>query len=290
MGKNKKDGISRPERAAMARALVEKGYTRKQIMEILGIGQSYVGALLSDPDGTKDKLRKEQYRGTCIECGGKTTYARSHGKPVHRCSPCARKHQHSQRVWTPERIIADLQEWNRIYGEPPKAMDWLTGVYGDGTWGSRRWPHVVCVQREFGSWSNALEAAGFERRINYERTDEWKTTVQTWSKEQVIEKIKEWAARYGVPPTSGQWHGTGGKWPSAMTAAKRFGTWNNAIRAAGFVPLAPGHRRVFAEWERRLVYGENGSTPATEIPSFESRGEGKSLLDVVENLKGGRGG
>lgn len=85
-----------------------------------------------------------------------------------------------------------------------------------------------------------------------------------WSPELVVEKIQEWARRYGTPPASTDWNMAFARryaapkrlveleqrhrehaWPGAGTVMERFGSWNAAMRAAGFKPLPPssGRRR-----------------------------------------------
>jgi hypothetical protein len=71
----------------------------------------------------------------------------------------------------------------------------------------------------------------------------------------VIDSIREWAERFGYPPTSVDWNqamcrakgwaakieryeATGRPWPSQGEVQLRYGTWNAALEAAGFRPLA----------------------------------------------------
>jgi Homing endonuclease associated repeat/Homeodomain-like domain len=267
MARNLDAGI-RLKRAAMARKLRERGLTQQQIADELGISRSYASGLLTDPDGSKDRIRKERYRGTCVDCGGRTTYT-TVAKPTQRCMKCQQLHQHGRRKWTRERIIADIQRWNEIYGEPPKSQQWLLEVRGDGTLNSRPWPHVNSVQKEFGSWSNGLEAAGFKRRINYERTPEWKAKRTKWSKEKIVQKIRQFHDEHGRAPRYGDWYNATEETPSHTTVSKRFGTFAAAIREAGLEP-AP---RKWPIRERNRVL----TTP------FEQR-EGKSLLQVVREM------
>lgn len=290
----KNDGITRIERAALARKAQNAGLSIGDIAKALGVSRSYASTLLADPDGSKEKARKERYRGICIDCGGKTTYGKK-GKHPFRCSACAQHHYpDARRKWTRERILADIQEWNRLYGSPPTAQDWLTGPSTkerDEKRGGRRWPHIGVVQKMFGSWSNALEVAGFERRVGYERTDEWKAKVTKWPKERIIERMQEWAAEHdGYAPAELEWKHKGPRHPASGTVRKHFGSWPDAVRQAGLRPPRP--RRVRSsrepsEWEAQVIVARaNGSKADIEVPTFESRGEGRSLLDVVEDLKG----
>lgn len=79
----------------------------------------------------------------------------------------------------------------------------------------------------------------------------------------IVAEIRYWAELYGRPPAASDWnlaclrqratveriaecerrHREDGPWPPAATAQYVFGSWNAAIEAAGFEPLAPGGRR-----------------------------------------------
>lgn len=272
MPPRKGDGISRIERAEMARALKDKGFYHREIAEKLGISMTYVGALLSDPDGSHDRARKEKYRGTCVVCGGKTTYSKPK-EQVQRCINCEKQRRKAERKWTPERMIADLKRWNLIYGRPPKAQEWLQLPPSGG---DREWPNVESLQREFGSWSNGLRAAGFEPRVSYERTPEWKEKVSKWPRETILQSLRDWAEEHGRPPTSTEWRYAGDDRPSYSCVFKRFGSWNKALREAGLSTLAPGQQRAKP---LRAVPDK----PYASIP-FEER-VSRSLLEVVADLR-----
>ena len=84
--------------------------------------------------------------------------------------------------------------------------------------------------------------------------------VTRWSREQIVEKILEWEARYGEPPCSADWNPSlarwraqdwraeryrVGVWPSTNAAKRPFGgSFDAAIRAAGLEPHRPGPRRA----------------------------------------------
>jgi hypothetical protein len=135
---------------------------------------------------------------------------------------------------------------------------------------------VAAVQREFGSWSNGLEAAGFARRINYKRTDEWKAKVTRWPKEKILHLLREWKEENGRTPRTVDWNKGDRRYPSSMTVVKRFGSWNAALAEAG---LPPAPRRWPLTESKRVL-----ATP------FEERGEGIPLLQVVQEMKTPRNG
>lgn len=90
-----------------------------------------------------------------------------------------------------------------------------------------------------------------------------KQALVLWPSVRIVEKIREWKRRYGEPPVATDWnpalaryHGllrasliaeryAAGDWPATSSVLNHFASWNEAIEAAGFVPLSSGkHRRL----------------------------------------------
>lgn len=83
--------------------------------------------------------------------------------------------------------------------------------------------------------------------------------VTRWSRESIIEKIREWNEAYGEPPCSADWNPSlarwraqewradryrEGGWPSTNAAKRPFGgSFDAAVRAAGLEPHRSGPRR-----------------------------------------------
>jgi hypothetical protein len=83
--------------------------------------------------------------------------------------------------------------------------------------------------------------------------------VRRWTRDTIIEKIREWNVRYGEPPCSADWNPAlarwraqewraeryqEGVWPSTNAAKRPFdGSFDAAVRAAGLEPHKPGPRR-----------------------------------------------
>lgn len=147
--------------------------------------------------------------------------------------------------WTRERIIQALVADAEERGEPPRAADWLRATDGH--------PHKDTVRSVFGSWRAGIEAAGLTYIYRGGRTD-------PWTAEEVIDRIHEWAELYADPPglqdwqpslalASGReeiaayWHECWPHWPPANRVGQLFGRWNQAIEAAGYIPMPPGRRR-----------------------------------------------
>jgi hypothetical protein len=75
---------------------------------------------------------------------------------------------------------------------------------------------------------------------------------RVWTRELIVSRIREWRDVYGEPPTMRDWsrhrlkdegrakrfEGAVSHWPSCVTVHEVFGSWNAAIRAAGFAPRA----------------------------------------------------
>jgi len=63
--------------------------------------------------------------------------------------------QARRRAWEKAEIIDAIQRWRREYGEPPTSTEWARHIEG--------YPTTSTVKARFGSWANAIEAAGFPR-------------------------------------------------------------------------------------------------------------------------------
>ncbi|HVL96275.1 MAG TPA: hypothetical protein VM266_10490 [Solirubrobacteraceae bacterium] len=84
--------------------------------------------------------------------------------------------------------------------------------------------------------------------------------VTRWTREAIIEKIREWHERHGEAPCSADWNPSlarwraqewrveryrDGRWPSTNAVKRAFGgSFDAAVRAAGLSPARPGPRRA----------------------------------------------
>lgn len=119
--------------------------------------------------------------------------------------------------WTRERILDAMLDWSRDHGHrAPVGADWKTAD-PDG-----RWPCEDTVRRLFGTWTAAVGAAGF-------------APPPTWTRGRIIDAMAEWARTHGRPPRTTDWQKTDpdGRHPTMMTVFSRFGSWSQAIAAAG---------------------------------------------------------
>ena len=89
---------------------------------------------------------------------------------------------------------------------------------------------VSTYRRRFGSWGNALAEAGFEPA-------DARTTKQL-SDEELLAELKRMATADDEPPTFQEMEAEGQYSP--RTYVNRFGSWNEALAAAGFEPRESG--------------------------------------------------
>jgi hypothetical protein len=111
-----------------------------------------------------------------------------------------------------------------------------------------------------------------------------------WTRELIIEKIREWNDRYGEPPCSADWNPSlarwraqewraeryrEGIWPSTNAAKRPFdGSFDAAVRAAGLEPHRPGPRRRLPGEARPAVEQRGPVVPravADELATAEER-------------------
>jgi hypothetical protein len=133
-----------------------------------------------------------------------------------------RGHTHTQ----DELITALRREADRL-GRPPTQREWATG--------SQHRPNASTVARAFGSWAAGLRAAGLEP-----------PPAGRWNDGEIVEALREWAARHHRPPLSSDWRHATPDHPSAALARRRFGSWRAALDAAGLAPPP-------TEWTRERV-------------------------------------
>jgi Homing endonuclease associated repeat len=68
---------------------------------------------------------------------------------------------------------------------------------------------------------------------------------EAWTGDRIVAAIQAWAQRTGRPPGAEDWReATASAHPSTMRVIRVFGSWSEAIAAAGFVPRRQGSRRV----------------------------------------------
>lgn len=178
--------------------LREDGFTQVEIADVLGISRQYVSDLVNDPDGSKVRARKDSYRGTCETCGAPTDGSNGPGSAPKQCATCFNNRRHEERYWTKETVIAAIRRFAAENGRKPFSSEWSRN-------GPEYAPDVSLVLREFGTWNNAIAAAGFptEPRGKFKRSPE---TIQRMRAAQLGRHRTGWGklSRVGVTLASGQ--------------------------------------------------------------------------------------
>lgn len=134
------------------------------IAAALGLAPNTVRNYLNDPDGAKERARKATYGGTCETCGAKTDGSNGRALAPKVCARCWRLAQHDRRIWNEARVLAAIRTFHSLHGRPPWSKEWLrsedlaAAELRDGV----AYPWTTTVLREFGTWLNAIRAAGYE--------------------------------------------------------------------------------------------------------------------------------
>lgn len=157
------------EKALRLRA---KGLYVREIAVALDVPRSTITSWLLPHTKESQRLWRLRNAGTCVDCGGPTDASGGRAKVAKRCHGCAVAHGRSQKYWTRERIIEAIERWVETHDQIPSAADWIRAAPDQSH------PAISSVYAPragvFGSWNEAIEAAGFEPRAvgTYERTPE----------------------------------------------------------------------------------------------------------------------
>jgi len=121
-----------------------------------------------------------------------------------------------------ERLLTDLKQVATNVDAPPTTKEFdAHSEYAAST-----------VIRRFGSWDDALEAAGLDSEMpRGSRANDDPSQALQIPDEELLSSIRELAAG-SDPPTLQEYRDDGTY--GAQTLYDRFGSWNNAVEAAGF--------------------------------------------------------
>ncbi|MDL0122702.1 homing endonuclease associated repeat-containing protein [Halobacterium salinarum] len=123
-----------------------------------------------------------------------------------------------KKLYSDDELLNRLQKFAEKIGRPPSQSEMDdSGPHASKTYGNR-----------FGSWNNALEAAGLQTGTNDPNGR------PPTPEEDLLTDLKSVADIVGGTPSERE-YGTHGEY-SVKTYCKRFGGWNSALRAAGFEP------------------------------------------------------
>lgn len=161
-----------PEVKKQALAMYADGMLATHIAAELGIPYTTVAGWCDPSTAEKQKARRARYAGVCVDCGGATDGSNGFGSAPDRCARCQAQHQHDHREWNQQAVIAAMRRFAEANGRPPASGDFTPAILGDRCSPERvsaalaakrtgRYPSMSVVMREFGTWQNALAAAGF---------------------------------------------------------------------------------------------------------------------------------
>jgi hypothetical protein len=144
--------------------------------------------------------------------------------------------------------------------------------------------------------TTAIDTTRWDRRR--EREAERKRLGLDW-REYLLHKAREWAERYGAPPTALDWNLAQARraaapermaeiearhaedlWPGSSTVTKTFGGWNRFLTEAGLDTMRSGERR-----RNGGVSGRHSAEVAERHDRIEALWiEGKTAPEIAEAL------
>jgi Homing endonuclease associated repeat len=166
-----------------------------------------------------------------------------------------------RRAWSDEELLEGLRRYAHDHGRPPRAID-RVGSLG-------RYPSPALLVTRFGSWSQALVAAGLEPG-NPPRITE----------ERIVEALRAYREKHGRSPSSSAWKAAG-ELPAAETIIRHCGSWRAALTLAGLPAPAPTQQRpsdseVLAAL--RSYAREVGAAPTIRAWTADRRRPGVKLI------------
>jgi hypothetical protein len=218
------------ERVEAARRLNRAGYRTSEIAALLEISARTVRSYLR--------------AGTCRDCG--TAVVSSH-----RCRRCTARRRNPPH-WTRRQVLRALATWVAEEGGPPASSEWTPSSVPTRKWAREypRWPSLESVRTLFGSWRNALDAAGCGSRR------------RRWDREEIIGALGDFANAKGRTLTHADLERRP-ELPSPGTVRAHFGSLQAAREAARLpVPRRRWNRDLIVSAIRRHAE-EHGRLPAS---------------------------
>ena len=196
------------ERIEAARRMSAAGHTPAVIATQLGV--------------SADTVRRYLRAGSCRRCGAPVTASQSGY-----CAGCIFQATHV-RLYPREEISRRLIEWQRQTGAPPRVSDWTLPTSGPPNRYEREypyWPPASSAASAFGSWRAMLREHGLPAH-----------TREPWTRQDILDALIDGATRLGQTPSIALARADE-HLPSVATVAKVFGSWNDALAAAGLEAL-----------------------------------------------------
>lgn len=95
-------------------------------------------------------------------------------------------------------------------------------------------PSIHWYKKEFGSWNDAVRAAGLEPNT---------APAREMDDEELLDQLREFAEELGRTPRAHELSDAD-QMPSSVTYQNRFGSWNEALLEAGLQPASPSKQRL----------------------------------------------
>lgn len=148
-------------------------------------------------------------------------------------------------MYSQEELITQLRTCGLGLGRRPTQQD----IGG-------RYPSRAAYEHHFGSWANALRAAGFQPRIHQ---------VAKWSQSELIKQLQRKAKEIGRVPIAKDFRQAdqSAGCTTSRTMIDHFGTWCNALRAAGMNSSYEGYNQP-AEKRKRIASSNKGQKRSIE--------------------------
>jgi hypothetical protein len=217
---------------AQIERLGRRGLTTREIAEELGLARSTVNIYRADPDGERQRQRRQRYQGTCAGCGRPTSGSDGPERAPKRCRACAGERRRS---WSEQRVLEAIRDWAELTGSPPTLADWSPAHASPEHEGAARyrsapgrWPSASTVAARFGSLPAAIEAAGLRPA-----REQVKGRTSRWSLNAIADAMWVDARRTGQAPRRSDWQHASEDHPAASTVYRVAGSWRQALEAAG---------------------------------------------------------
>ena len=166
--------------------------------------------------------------------------------------------------YTKETLISLLHSLYKELGRVPVAKD-LRSRSG--------YPNNSTYINRFGSWNNALVAAGFT--IN---------KVSSLSQEDVLLSIKEYVHIFNDIPFYQSFQNNK-DFPSASSVERLFGSWNNAILAAGFLPRQENKSWSKDECIKAIqLFNEENNRPPRSLDFIKSNSKFPNYTTIMNKF------
>ncbi|MGO9490374.1 MAG: recombinase family protein [Solirubrobacteraceae bacterium] len=151
----------------------------------------------------------------------------------------------------PNEATAGVEHREQTFQLNAELHDWFTAIHIHNTsthtiiTGQLRaaplegwFPEPVQARLDRRVWARASTSAGRRPR-----------RPATWSNEEIIAALQEWATRHGRPPNSCEWLTGSPDRPGSLCVRRRFGSWERALHRARLTANARGQGRYWSDTE-----------------------------------------